>query len=281
MVLLESWFVLSWSNLEIFNGRQLSEFVKFGGNIINKSNTATTPLLLQQEERDDRLQLKLKQAAQVTSTATSSLSIEDDMNRIDRDDPMIQDFQRKNNNNSNNTTQQALLPKIFQDYFIWHYTQLQQLYKNPNLVSTKRYVIMECHYNKGKGDIYGNQCGGISDRLTPLPMALYLAYLNKRIFFISWNRPFGLEEYLEPPPSVVLDWRMPQFIYDAIYESDNTTTTTIEDTPIITNKTTETTEITNAHAKLSSLLLLNENQAVVYMKSNTPENSNEITTNVK
>jgi len=55
-------------------------------------------------------------------------------------------------------------------------------------------------------------CGGISDRLRPLPFYLLFASLAKRVVCIHWTRPFGLENYLTPPMYAagrIVDWRCP------------------------------------------------------------------------
>ena len=64
-------------------------------------------------------------------------------------------------------------------------------------------------------------CGGLSDRLRPLPFYLMVAHYTKRILCIYWEKPFGLEEFLQPIPEIGIDWRCPYHVREAYYLQDN------------------------------------------------------------
>jgi len=92
----------------------------------------------------------------------------------------------------------ALLPKWLQNYFEWHKEQTQ----NPS--HDTKYIVLKCHG--------GGRCGGVSDRLRPLPFYLLYASIVPRVLCIHWTKPFGLENYLVPPVDAtgrVVDWRCP------------------------------------------------------------------------
>jgi hypothetical protein len=126
---------------------------------------------------------------------------------------------------------------LFQEYANWHAEQLQELGTHPDSWTNHKYsyLVMECRtpWNADHNDNntttqtptptpFGPACGGLADRLKPFPLVLWAAAKSRRIFFISWNRPFGLESFLEPPPSASIpnsdvlkimekiDWRVPK-----------------------------------------------------------------------
>jgi hypothetical protein len=93
---------------------------------------------------------------------------------------------------------------------VWHAQQMQGLKEDPSNWESKRYLIMEClsRFSSKDNRTHWGPCGGLSDRLTPIPFLVWTAYRTKRILFIHWNRPFPLEEFLEP--ASILDWRLPR-----------------------------------------------------------------------
>ena len=86
------------------------------------------------------------------------------------------------------------LPKWLIDYFAWHQKQIQNSNK-----STK-YLVLACP----KGD----RCGGLSDRMRALPFMLFIGSRANRVLCIYWEKPFGLESFLQPPKGG-MDWRCP------------------------------------------------------------------------
>jgi len=92
----------------------------------------------------------------------------------------------------------AVLPKWLQTYFDWHSKQT----RNSN--DNTKYIVLTCTGNQ--------KCGGMSDRLRPLPFYLLYASLVPRVLCIHWTNPFGLEHYLVPPMYAarrMVDWRCP------------------------------------------------------------------------
>jgi hypothetical protein len=100
-----------------------------------------------------------------------------------------------------NLSSQAL-PQWMTDYFDWH-NQTKSSLNEDNFNDTK-YIIMSCEKNHPS-------CGGISDRLKPLPFVVLVAARSKRLLLIHWIRPKSLEEFLIPPEGGV-DWRAPQWL---------------------------------------------------------------------
>lgn len=96
---------------------------------------------------------------------------------------------------------QQRLPSWMIDYFAWHNETLSNL-DSKNWKNTK-YLVMSC---TGR-----HSCGGISDRLKPLPFVVLQAARHRRLLFIDWERPAPLQEFLTPPNGGV-DWRLPKWL---------------------------------------------------------------------
>jgi hypothetical protein len=98
-----------------------------------------------------------------------------------------------------------LLPLWLQDYFSWH----QHILANKLTNVTKHdynYIVLRCYR-------FDERCGGVSDRLKPIPLILLAAAQSQRMFFIHWyQRPYPLEEFLLPPPLGGLNWSVPNFL---------------------------------------------------------------------
>jgi len=93
------------------------------------------------------------------------------------------------------------IPDWLKQYFQWHKEQRATLTEDN--FHNHRYMVMMCRH--------GAKCGGMTDRLRPILAELQVAYKTSRLFFIYWERPFALEEYLVPPQGG-LDWRTPSFL---------------------------------------------------------------------
>ena len=91
------------------------------------------------------------------------------------------------------------LPEWMKTYFDWH-SQTRPLIDENNWKS-HRFIVMKCHRDD-------TRCGGTSDRIKPIPLILWYAYVHKRIIMIHWGRPCKLEQFLLPPIGGI-DWRMP------------------------------------------------------------------------
>ena len=94
------------------------------------------------------------------------------------------------------------LPVWMTDYFEWHRETMRNLTKfNWN---QSKYLVVVC-------DKRIKACGGLSDRLKPIPYAMLLASRHRRLLFIDWERPRPLQEFLEPPPGG-LQWVLPSWL---------------------------------------------------------------------
>jgi hypothetical protein len=96
----------------------------------------------------------------------------------------------------------SALPRWLREYFSWHNNSLKVLKSNHSMWNQYKYLVVRCL----KMD---HKCGGASDRLQSIPLALLLASQHERLLFIEWEKPAQLTEFLEP---VALDWRMPKWL---------------------------------------------------------------------
>lgn len=105
---------------------------------------------------------------------------------------------------------EASLPSWMIDYIEWHAEQ-RKLLSESNYMSF-RYLILRCE------DGRDFKCGGLSDRLKPLPLLFLEAAQSRRLLFIHWTRPAPLEEFLQPSRGG-LDWRIPPW-FESKMESE-------------------------------------------------------------
>jgi len=70
-----------------------------------------------------------------------------------------------------------------------------------------RFMIVRCF-------TFDRKCGGLADRLLPLPYLLQVAYSTSRILLIHFERPAPLQHYLLPPQGG-MDWRIPDWLLPA------------------------------------------------------------------
>ena len=104
------------------------------------------------------------------------------------------------------------IPQWMKRYLRWHHHVRFAISNNPSdLAGTilpegkhLRFLVMHCMASDA-------HCGGVSDRLKPLPFILRNAYYSKRLLLIYWNRPGPLEEFLLPPRGG-MDWRIPRWM---------------------------------------------------------------------
>ncbi len=106
----------------------------------------------------------------------------------------------------------TMFPQWLEEYLDWHRGTKNQLTRS-NWDATK-YLIVGCF------ETYDN-CGGISDRLKPLPMLLWEAYQTHRILLIWWEKPKSLEEWFVPPNygDGGIDWTVPLFLKEEILKA--------------------------------------------------------------
>lgn len=117
----------------------------------------------------------------------------------------------KNNNNSTTTNtatvnlwhNNPIIPSWLKDYMDWHTTIVSNELTSTNW-KQYRYFVLRCYRSD-------ERCGGVSDRLKPIPLLLLASARTNRIFFIHWDRPYNLEEFLQPPPNG-LNWTVPHFL---------------------------------------------------------------------
>jgi hypothetical protein len=95
----------------------------------------------------------------------------------------------------------SALPAWAKEYFAWHRDSLDILNKNHTKWKSYRYLLIRCLNMDDK-------CGGLSDRLHSIPLALLLASQYQRILFIDWEKPAALTAFLLP---AALDWRIPSW----------------------------------------------------------------------
>jgi hypothetical protein len=98
------------------------------------------------------------------------------------------------------------IPPWMKDYIAWHQAQRAQL-TAANWRNQSRYLIVRCIAND-------DRCGGTADRLRPLPFYVLVAHHVKRVLLIWWEKPTGLEAFLQPPVDG-LDWRLPPYMLEA------------------------------------------------------------------
>jgi hypothetical protein len=105
------------------------------------------------------------------------------------------------------------LPGWMQEYFEWHRERRNSLNETNWRNSNRKYLILRCAKREDP------KCGGTSDRLKCVPLMLRLAYETKRLFFIRWDRPCRLEEFLQPTP--YLNWSVPEWMVETLGTTKN------------------------------------------------------------
>ena len=93
------------------------------------------------------------------------------------------------------------LPDWMTEYFSWHKKTKASL--NETNWNATKYMVMVCEKK--------HSCGGISDRLKPLPFAVLEAARYQRLLLIWWIKPKPLEDFFLPPDDGV-DWRVPEWL---------------------------------------------------------------------
>eukprot|EP00537_Pseudo-nitzschia_pungens_P019094 CAMPEP_0172406372 /NCGR_PEP_ID=MMETSP1061-20121228/70424_1 /TAXON_ID=37318 /ORGANISM="Pseudo-nitzschia pungens, Strain cf. pungens" /LENGTH=125 /DNA_ID=CAMNT_0013141937 /DNA_START=42 /DNA_END=416 /DNA_ORIENTATION=- len=103
---------------------------------------------------------------------------------------------------SNSGDGESSFPPWMEDYFEWHRSVRSNLTET-NWNETN-YLILSCMRDHRK-------CGGVSDRLKPLPLIVFEAFRSKRLLLIWWDRPKRPEECFVPPEGGI-DWTVPSFL---------------------------------------------------------------------
>jgi len=129
---------------------------------------------------------------------------------------MIQPKQQDDNNNNMNAStsidkkKEKVLMQWMEEYLAWHRSTKSRI--SPSNWNSTKYLILSCFESY-------EQCGGISDRLKPLPMIVWEAYQSQRVLLIWWDKPKPLEEWLVPPNDDNVDgvdWTVPLFLKEEL-----------------------------------------------------------------
>ena len=104
-----------------------------------------------------------------------------------------------NNNNPETRTESCLLnppnlshtnlPTWIKTYFQWHYKTrcFEETEQNDKI----KYLIVVCLDR-------GIACGGLADRLKPIPYYVHYANMTNRVLLFHWEKPSNIESYLSP-----------------------------------------------------------------------------------
>jgi hypothetical protein len=161
------------------------------------------------EQREQQQSILSLEADAVPDTVASV--VDDSQSNHTPDDTSTSSISRIDNllgrNSSSNTT---LLPAWLQEYFGWHHQKRAQL--TAENWKEHKYLIMSC--------LKGHKCGGVTDRLRPLPALLRAAYNTRRLLLIYWEQPFALEELLVP--SGRFDWCVPDYMTEDLQHTTPT-----------------------------------------------------------
>lgn len=110
------------------------------------------------------------------------------------------------------------LPSYLKEYLDWHVEMrcaLDQKPQHPEEDDVK-YLVVLCLQEY-------HACGGLADRLLPLPIYILYAYKMKRLLLIRWTRPYPLEEFLVP---FGINWTVPEWLIGCIPSYLNTKSAT-------------------------------------------------------
>jgi hypothetical protein len=102
-----------------------------------------------------------------------------------------------------------MIPQWMKDYFAWHNEQRSWfLDRHPEQWNngSLHYYLVECTSRY-------RACGGLADRLGPLPLHVQVAASSDppRLLLLHWSKPAPLESFLLPPRGGV-DWRVPGWL---------------------------------------------------------------------
>jgi hypothetical protein len=117
-------------------------------------------------------------------------------------DDVVKEMAPENAPPESTAVRSSNIPSWLVEYSRWHAEQRASL--NATNWKNKKYFIMHCSQDKA--------CGGASDRLQHVPLAMRIASQYNRILLIHWERPYALEEFLLPPTDGI-DWRVPDYMF--------------------------------------------------------------------
>lgn len=96
----------------------------------------------------------------------------------------------------------TIIPEWMSKYVSWHQEQrkiLENSKNNTAALNDMKFMVVRCLENQ--------KCGGLSDRMKPLPFYLMVANLTQRVLLFHWTKPSELENFLVPPDNGI-DWRI-------------------------------------------------------------------------
>lgn len=118
----------------------------------------------------------------------------------------------------------TIIPEWMAKYVTWHQEQRRILddskISNDTATNNMKFMVVRCIENQ--------KCGGLSDRMKPLPFYLMVANLTQRVLLFHWTKPSQLENFLIP--------------------SDNGIDWSIEGTPVTLQEVRNNTNYVNGHA---------------------------------
>lgn len=98
-----------------------------------------------------------------------------------------------------------IIPAWMADYLEWHKERREQLRRtlprnnNTEEQSDVKFLVVRC--------LEREVCGGLSDRLKPMPFYILVASLAERVLLVHWKKPCAIEHFVVPPAGG-LDWRV-------------------------------------------------------------------------
>lgn len=109
------------------------------------------------------------------------------------------------------------LPTYLKEYLDWHvdvrcFLDKRLHQQQPPDDADVMYLVVQCLREY-------HACGGLADRLLPLPIYVLYAYKMKRLLLVRWTRPFPLEEFLVP---FGINWTVPHWLVTNIPSDLNT-----------------------------------------------------------
>lgn len=124
--------------------------------------------------------------------------------------PVSNDFQNRPTRDGDEFlwTNRTIFPDWMRTYMDWHSSVVGTLHVD-NWQNYK-YLVLRC-YRKDE------RCGGVSDRLKPVPLMLLAAHRSHRILLIDWDRPCPLQEFLITPVGG-FRWGVPSFMIPLLRE---------------------------------------------------------------
>jgi len=119
----------------------------------------------------------------------------------------------------------TIIPEWMAKYVTWHQEQRSIMISNYTATNDMKFMVIRCIENQ--------KCGGLSDRMKPLPFYLMVANLTQRVLLFHWTKPSQLGNFLIPPDGGI-DWR-------------------IEGTPVTLEEVRNNTNYVNGHASSLSV----------------------------